>query len=240
MRFDGRLKTWNDERGFGFIEPLQGGDEVFVHIKAFAPLRGRPAVGQLLSFEVELGPQGKKRAARVETPRPVRAPPSRMRGDNPAAWGTATLFAIGGLVLLFGVLAVVWRAPAIIAAVYAGISAMTFIAYALDKAAASRGGWRIPEQTLHLLALAGGWPGALIAQQALRHKSIKAEFRAVFWVTVALNVIGLVVLCSPIGRSVWARVIEGGPIAVGDAVTRRGSGERVVTLDRGVRAPALR
>jgi uncharacterized membrane protein YsdA (DUF1294 family)/cold shock CspA family protein len=205
MRFDGRLKTWNDDRGFGFVEPLQGGDEVFVHIKAFANLRGRPAVGQLLSFEVELGPQGKKRATRVELPRPAHTRSARSRDEyHPAAWGTATLFAIGGLLLLYGVLAVVWKAPAIIAAVYAGVSVATFGAYALDKSAAERGAWRTPEQTLHLLALAGGWPGALVAQQVLRHKTTKAAFRATFWITVVLNVIGLVVLCSPVGRRLWA------------------------------------
>ncbi len=52
---------------------------------------------------------------------------------------------------------------------------------------------------MHTLALAGGWPGALLAQQWLRHKSAKQEFRAVFWATVVLNVAGLVLLCSPWG-----------------------------------------
>ena len=50
------------------------------------------------------------------------------------------------------------------------------------------------------MALAGGWPGALLAQQWLRHKSAKREFRAVFWATLVLNVAGLVLLCSPWGR----------------------------------------
>lgn len=49
-----------------------------------------------------------------------------------------------------------------------------------------------------------GWPGALLAQQFLRHKSTKAEFRSVFWTTVVLNVAGFAVLCSPVGRGVWA------------------------------------
>ena len=39
MRLDGTIKSWNDERGFGFIEPTQGGPEIFVHIKAFSGLR---------------------------------------------------------------------------------------------------------------------------------------------------------------------------------------------------------
>ena len=56
MRFEGTLKSWNDERGFGFIAPDQGSDEVFVHVKAFSRRNGRPAVGQRLVFGVEMGP----------------------------------------------------------------------------------------------------------------------------------------------------------------------------------------
>ena len=65
MRFEGTLTTWNDDRGFGFIAPTQGGQEIFVHVKAFSTRSGRPEVNQLVSFEVELGPQGKKRAKKV-------------------------------------------------------------------------------------------------------------------------------------------------------------------------------
>jgi len=54
---------------------------------------------------------------------------------------------------------------------------------------------------LHLLSLAGGWPGALLAQQLLRHKSAKAEFRQVFWATVVINIVIFLLLCTPIARS---------------------------------------
>lgn len=64
MRFDGKIKTWNDEKGFGFISPLAGGQDVFVHISEIRH-SANPQVGDLLSFEVELNPQGKKRAVRV-------------------------------------------------------------------------------------------------------------------------------------------------------------------------------
>jgi uncharacterized membrane protein YsdA (DUF1294 family) len=76
----------------------------------------------------------------------------------------------------------------------------------MDKSAARSGERRTPESTLHLLALAGGWPGALLAQQFLRHKSTKAEFRRTFWVTVVLNVAGFVMLCSTLGRG-WLRSV---------------------------------
>ena len=87
--------------------------------------------------------------------------------------------------------------PLWIAGAYAGMSLLTFTVYAVDKSAAKAGRWRTAESTLHLLALAGGWPGALLAQRWLRHKSAKRKFRMVFWATVWLNVAGLVLLGSP-------------------------------------------
>ncbi|AOG22683.1 DUF1294 domain-containing protein [Acidovorax sp. RAC01] len=68
-----------------------------------------------------------------------------------------------------------------------GLNALTFAAYAIDKNAAMQRQWRIPEKHLHLLSLAGGWPGAWLAQQLLRHKSQKAEFRLAYWGTVVLH-----------------------------------------------------
>ena len=67
------------------------------------------------------------------------------------------------------------------------VNMLTFAAYAADKGAARRGHWRLPEKNLHLLGLAGGWPGAWCAQQALRHKSRKAGFLAVYRLTVVLH-----------------------------------------------------
>ena len=113
------------------------------------------------------------------------------------------MFAIPGFLVLYLVAILVWRPPAWLALVYVATSAFTFLAYALDKSAAVRGAWRTPESTLHFLALAGGWPGALLAQQFLRHKSTKAEFRSVFWGTVIMNVTGFLALCSPIGQPLW-------------------------------------
>ncbi len=200
MRFEGTLTTWNDDRGFGFVTPTHGGQEIFVHIKAFGSRSGRPQVNQLVSFEVELGPQGKKRAKNVEPLRRV-APRNRKRGPSPAQWGTATLFAVPAFLLVYLAVGVLWKPPLWNAAIYGAASAVTFVAYALDKSAASRGMRRTPESTLHMLALVCGWPGALLAQQLLRHKSTKAEFRVTFWTTVVLNVAGFLWVCSPAGRA---------------------------------------
>jgi len=73
--------------------------------------------------------------------------------------------------------------------------------YAVDKSAAKKGIWRTQESTLHLLSLTGGWPGALVAQQKLRHKSKKESFRLVFWATVVLNLGAFVWLHTPTGAA---------------------------------------
>lgn len=201
MRFEGRLASWNDQRGFGFIEADQGGDAVFVHVKAIVNREGRPQVGQRYSFEVEPGPQGRVRALKVLPLRAARSIPPRRA--SPTQWGTATLLALPAFLATYLVVAVMWRPPAWMALVYLAASIVTFAAYAVDKAAATRRNRRTPEKTLHLLALLGGWPGALLAQQLLRHKSAKRGFRATFWGTVVLNVGGFVVACSPLAQPFW-------------------------------------
>jgi len=91
---------------------------------------------------------------------------------------------------------------------YLAISLFTFILYAVDKSAAKKGAWRTQESTLHLFSLAGGWPGAMIAQQTLRHKSKKQAFRAVFWVTVMLNMGGFIWLHTSDGGAVLNSILK--------------------------------
>ena len=78
--------------------------------------------------------------------------------------------------------------PLWIPAVYLGASVVSFAAYGLDKSAAKSGRRRVSEQSLLLLGLVGGWPGALVAQQVFRHKTRKRSFRRAFWFTVVVNV----------------------------------------------------
>lgn len=209
MRFEGTLKSWDDERGFGFIEPLQGGQAVFVHVTAFGRQPNRPPLGQMLLFEVELGPTGKKRAKHVVVVRQAQQstrnnPKTRQPRELPAKWGAATLLAIPLFLGVCLAISIFWKPPLVLAMVYVGTSVVAFLAYWRDKSAAIRNSRRTPESTLHALALAGGWPGALLAQQFLRHKSTKAAFRSVFWTTVLLNTGALLFVCSPHGRRLLA------------------------------------
>ena len=98
--------------------------------------------------------------------------------------------------VLYGGATLAWDLPPLVAGAYAVTSLSCFVAYAIDKSAARKGGWRTPERTLLLLGLVGGWPGGLLAQQWLRHKSAKRSFQAMFWATVAANVVGFIVLSS--------------------------------------------
>ena len=196
MRFEGFVKSWNDERAFGFIEPLQGGQQIFLHITAFPPGAARPVLNQRVTFEIELNRDGKKRATRARLAPVARAPIVRPV-RRASAWGGASLFTLPAFVVLYLVVSILWRVPPVVAAAYGALSVVCFVFYAADKQAARSGGWRVKEDTLLLVGLLGGWPGAVLAQQFLRHKSAKVSFRAAFWVTVVVNVLAFVALSSP-------------------------------------------
>ena len=204
MRLKGVIKSWNDERGFGFIEPIKGGQDIFFHITAFYGGTGRPQVNQRVLFDVEPGPQGKLRARNVDLvqfARPKIKP--AVRTSRPQS-GAATLYFIPAFALVYVAMSWFWKTPIWFAVIYLLVSAITYQVYANDKACAQRGARRTGETTLHILSLAGGWPGALLAQQRLRHKSVKAEFRSFFWGTVAFNVGAFLILCSPLSPLYWA------------------------------------
>lgn len=187
MRFTGTLKTWNDDRGFGFIAPTHGGQELFVHIRDFPSGTGRPSVGQALNFKVETNPDGKKKARAVQYPIPAKRGPSQ-RIERPAQCTLPRTMAIPAFVAVYSAVSWRWGFSPVVLLAYLALSVVAFFAYALDKSAAKSGGWRTSEQTLHLLSLVGGWPGALLAQQLLRHKTAKKSFIPVFWLTVAIDV----------------------------------------------------
>lgn len=65
MRSSGILRSWNEERGFGFIAPTHGGAELFVHVSAFPRDGSRPVAGETVSFELGRGPDGRPQAVKV-------------------------------------------------------------------------------------------------------------------------------------------------------------------------------
>ena len=207
MRTKGKITSWNDAKGFGFITPLTEGKRVFVHINDFSNRNRRPAINQVVTYALSTDKQGRKCAVNAA-----------MAGEYIHRHSNRKLVSLpvtGAVLFLFlfvvGVSVLTSRVPPLILIIYTVASLLTFIMYAVDKSAAKRGAWRIQESTLHFLSLIGGWPGALVAQEKLRHKSKKRSFRTVFWATVLLNFGAFLWLLTPPGlaslQSLIARVL---------------------------------
>ena len=201
MRFEGQVKSWNDDRGFGFVEPVSGGQELFVHIKAFPTSFGRPEIGNRVNFEVETNPDGKKRAVRIQatsTAAGKRITPRR----RAKPWDTTSLFVLGGFILSYLVISLVWKLSIFVGAAYLAMSFICAVFYWVDKHSAKTGAWRISEATLLMLGVFGGWPGAIVAQHILQHKTTKPSFRIEHWATVIMNLVGFYLLTTPLLRSI--------------------------------------
>ena len=180
MRTKGRIISWNADKAYGFIKPVNGSKQVFIHINAFRNRKRRPEINQLVTYSLSTDKHGRQCAKDATLPGDHN--PSKTTNSGMTSLLVSVIFLT---IVLTSIL--VAKIPPLIFLIYIFFSLITFFMYALDKYAAKKGAWRTQESTLHLLALLGGWPGALVAQQSLRHKSRKKEFRSVFWITVLLN-----------------------------------------------------
>ena len=201
MRYQGQVIEWHDDKGYGFIQPLNpahGENRIFLHIKSFSQRGPRPLAGALLEYEVIQDSKGRLNAQRVSYVRRQSA-----QAIKPSATGQSKAWR-GWLITLYGAfimaLQLTHQLPVWAIAIPVLLSGLTYLIYDMDKKAAQQGKQRIPEKNLHLLALMGGWPGALLAQQKLRHKSAKTEFQQVFWATVMMNWVLLIILSMPLFR----------------------------------------
>ncbi|MGQ7273079.1 DUF1294 domain-containing protein [Marinobacter sp. V034] len=201
MRVKGTLVQWHGEKGFGFAAPVSGSDKIFVHVTDFENRsRRQPHKGMSISYVAGRDKHGRPCATAVQI-NGDRSPARPSRRPASLALPAAAMWAI--------VVAGAWlegKLPLIIPLFYLAASVVTFCVYAWDKRAARRDAWRIQENTLHILALIGGWPGAALAHQLLRHKSSKRAFRNVFWLTVIVNCAGLIWLLLPDGAA-WMNLV---------------------------------
>jgi uncharacterized membrane protein YsdA (DUF1294 family)/cold shock CspA family protein len=209
MKLQGKVINWNDDKGFGFVEPNGGGVRAFVHIKAFHSTSRRPVDGELIIYELVSESGNRYKAANIKfarendfarddktkVKRRERSPHKSGKPKNVLSTIFTVLFCIGL------VLAVLNRKlPFFIGFAYLLISLFTVLVYAKDKYSAQTDRWRTPEATLHFLSLIGGWPGAFIAQKILRHKTSKREFINTYRATVFFNVSILLIIYTEQGQ----------------------------------------
>ena len=206
MRFQGKITNWNDEKGFGFVEPNGGGTRAFVHIKSFVSRSRRPMEGDVIIYELAQDQKARFTAHNVRLAQEIRDKPANKPKGKGSAAPLFTLLFCAMLLTLY----ITGKAPVVLPALYIGLSVITFIVYAIDKSAAQNNRWRTQESTLHLLSLLGGWPGALYAQRRLRHKSVKQEFQSVFWLTIVVNCGALIwLISSERARQLLGSIIHG-------------------------------
>ena len=126
----------------------------------------------------------RRRAVNVKPSVPTRRQP---QGTHASRSGFAPLVFTSLFAFFVIAVTLAGRLPLTVIATYAVISIVTYLVYWSDKAAAQHGRWRARESSLLFLGLAGGWPGAVVAQRVLRHKTRKSSFQAAFWGTVVIN-----------------------------------------------------
>ncbi|MGL6313946.1 DUF1294 domain-containing protein [Vibrio sp. WXL103] len=190
----GKVVQWNDNKGYGFIRSLDGETRVFFHISSVQNRGYRPKLKDSVSYDVTRDTKGRFNAKNVVVQGVERFPFSVLFGSSFLVAATASVVLFNGQLLLIPL--------------YLLMSIFTYLMFAWDKQAAQRGNWRTSENTLHMLSLLGGWPGALLAQFVLRHKSKKQPFKFILWCTIILNIGIFLWLLSESGRGLIQGILS--------------------------------
>ena len=200
-RLTGVIKSWDDAKGYGFIELEGRRRDVFFHISAFESLRVRPEVGDeviyILEEDVSKGPRAEAVWLRGE---PVQPETGLHRAVRRGAILRLLALPIFGA-YCYGLSRTLGFEPGILAW-QALVSVICYYKYADDKARAMKGWRRTPEASLLIWGLIGGWPGRLLAQLICWHKSNKRTFQFLFWLSVTFSFF----LTGAIGALNWQPV----------------------------------
>lgn len=205
-RQQGRITKWQDDKGFGFIE-TEAGESVFFHISEFKAPR-RPVNGDEVVFTVAEDNQGRVKAKQVQELNFIKQQMAeknlqiRQRNSQNSQQADfeegqhKRLFLGVAFYAVLILLAVMGDLSWLVIGWYVILGIITYLTYAKDKAAAQNNQWRTPEMTLHIMSALGGWVGALVAQTYLRHKSQKPDFRLGYYLTVIINLAGLLFIMA--------------------------------------------
>jgi uncharacterized membrane protein YsdA (DUF1294 family)/cold shock CspA family protein len=203
----GKLTKWKDERGFGFIQPIDKSQEVFLHISEVKNATRRPQDNDIIYYHCVVDSDGKSRAcnAFILGTRNKSAPLSNHTKSSEVNTSRFLIIEVTMLSLLplVGAINFMWTTrnpfPLIL---YPVMSLITYVLYTDDKSRAQRKDWRTSERTLHLCELAGGWLGGFIAQRILHHKSQKKSFQVLFWTIIIIHYVAWVFWLFW-GRKLW-------------------------------------
>ncbi|WP_024297319.1 cold shock and DUF1294 domain-containing protein [Methylomicrobium lacus] len=192
--YQGIIKSWKPDRGFGFIETAAAEQDIFIHIRDIKHPGYQPQVGDLVRYRLMADKNGKIRAydATIDGQPILRPSPQKIVPRSQSAGkqkqGLGPFFILIALTpFVFSGWLIIEQHNPLPFFVYLVMSLVTFLAYARDKTKAIKSEWRTQESTLHLLELLGGWPGALITQKTIRHKNKKISFQITFWLIAALH-----------------------------------------------------
>ncbi|HIQ46763.1 MAG TPA: DUF1294 domain-containing protein [Sulfurovum sp.] len=183
IRKKGILTKWNDDKGYGFITPVGEKKEVFVHISEF---NNRPSIGAKLIFTLSKDKNGRDCATNA-----IQFDKAKLTSTIEEK-NSISIFSFLIITLFYFVLFTYLPDDKNIniyaISYYILIGIFTYYLYAKDKASSQDGNWRISENTLHVFSLFGGWTGALIAQNKLKHKSSKTNFKISFFISIIFNI----------------------------------------------------
>lgn len=201
----GRIEDWREDRGFGVIK-TEAGESFFFHISQFNPAH-QPKIGEQVVFAVGQNRQtiqGHLQAKQIhelgfvyqlesEKNQRTRYRNRQQNSNSAFDFGEQLSLAIGiGFYSVLVLLAVMDKLGWLVVGWYAVLGIIIYTMYAKDKAAAHSGARRTPEYVLHIVSALGGWVGTLLAQSYLRSKLQKTNFRMVYYLTVLVNLAGLV------------------------------------------------
>ncbi len=209
MQLTGKVVHWRDDKGFGFVVPDNDTQQLFFHIRDFADNKTRPEEGCRLQFSLGKDKQGRPLATQLQIINATNEPDPPPQADvidldytqDVALYFRCAFLVLVVIALLFGTL------PYVLPILYIEASLFTYWLYRVDKQAAiARQRQRLPEQSLQLFSLIGGWPGALLAQKKLAHKRHKFLFQREFLLVIIGNGILLIWLLSQHGQLFLGRL----------------------------------
>jgi uncharacterized membrane protein YsdA (DUF1294 family)/cold shock CspA family protein len=192
--YEGIIKSWLGEKGFGFIQPNDGGKDIFIHIRDLKHENYQPVIGDKIVYKITSDKNGKTRAydAVIKGKKVINNDKQQnLKKEKQFQFNLLPRLILAITPFILSGLLIKQHNNYIPLFAYLFFSPLTFLFYAYDKSMALKDKWRISEATLHLLELLGGWPAALITQYTIRHKNKKTSFQIIFWLIIFLHLAGL-------------------------------------------------